>query len=438
MTRFLRPLARLVRRVTGLKAGHLKIPYAWVPYHLYDDGTAWAPLSVTLELTYLCNLRCKMCSLVEGEMVTKGGQKKNPELREPDGSLRREVSTAEYLEIIRQMGEAGVKTVTLTGGEPTLRRDIAELVAAVKKYPIHLSMISNGSGKPEVYRALIELGLDSITISADGTREVHDHVRGREGSFEKVMGAVQAIVAAKKATPANRPWLEVSCAVSALNQHDVENLVDWFQSYDLDALNIGYLHFSTPERQRDTERVVEGPVMHLKRPELSEEVVNVDTAALAARIARIKAERASRRVPVKFMPDLDAEQIHRQYTDPLFVYANKCFHPWLATRIDPWGQMYPCWIDIRLGDVRHKGFQALWNGPEYRKFRRLVREKKLLPKCTTCCALNDKSWSKVPTLTRGLLRRGRRDRDEQPPAQGPREPEKGAGQPTRRPLPLLG
>src|SRR5262245_37163250 len=107
MTAFLRPLARLVRRLTGLKSGHLKIPYAWVPYHLYDDGTAWAPLSVTLELTYLCNLRCKMCSLVEGDMVTKKGQSQNPELREADGSVRREISTSEYLDIIRQIGESG-------------------------------------------------------------------------------------------------------------------------------------------------------------------------------------------------------------------------------------------------------------------------------------------------------------------------------------------
>src|SRR5262249_22650496 len=75
MTALLRRLARFARRLTGLKSQHLKIPYAWIPYHLYDDGSAWAPLTVTMELTYLCNLRCKMCSLVEGGMVTKKGQR---------------------------------------------------------------------------------------------------------------------------------------------------------------------------------------------------------------------------------------------------------------------------------------------------------------------------------------------------------------------------
>ncbi len=403
----LRPLTRWICRVTGLKTRHFKIPYAWIPYHLYADGTAWAPLSVTLELTYLCNLRCQMCSLVEGGMVTREGQRGNPELREPDGSVRREVSTAEYLDIIRQIGRAGVKSVTLTGGEPTLRRDITALVAALKKYPIHLSLVSNGSGSPAVYRELIDLGLDAITISVDGTREVHDHVRGREGSFDRAVRAIQTVVAAKRAGGSGRPWLAVSCAVSALNQHDVENLVESFQSYDLDALNIGFLHFSTAERQRATERVVDGPVMHLKNSELPEQVVAVDTADLVARVARIRAAR-DRRVPVQFGPDLDAEGIRRQYTDPMFTYANKCFHPWLATRIDPWGQMYPCWIDVRLGDVREHGFLGLWNGEQYRSFRRMIREKKLLPKCTTCSALTDKTWSSVPTLNRGLLQLGLR------------------------------
>lgn len=404
-------------RLTGWKPQHLKIPYAWIPYHLYNDGTAWAPLTVTLELTYLCNLRCQMCSLVEGGMVTRQGQQQNPELLEPDGSLRREVSTEEYLDIIRQIGRAGVRAVTLTGGEPTLRRDITTLVAALKKYPIYLSMISNGSGKPETYRELIGLGLDSITISVDGTREVHDHVRGRNGSFDRAVRAVQTIIAEKKAHPSRRPWLEVSCAISSLNQYDIENLVDWFQQYDLDMLNLGYLHFSTAERQSATELAVDGPVMHLKKPELPDRVVNVDTADLVARVARIKAERSKQAVPVKFMPDLDADQIHKQYTDPLFVYANKCFYPWLATRIDPWGQMYPCWIDIRLGDVREHGFLNLWNGELYRKFRRTIREKKLLPKCTTCCALTDKTWSSVPTLDRGLLQLGlRTDRKPKPKA----------------------
>ena len=178
MNSFIGRAVRLLCRITGLTARQLTLPYAWIPYHLYQDGSAWRPLSVTLELTYLCNLRCQMCSMVKGNLVTRSGQRRNPELREPDGSLRKEISTEEYLDLIRQIGRAGVRKVTLTGGEPTLRRDITTLVAAVKSYPIHLSLISNGLGKPELYRELIRLGLDSLTISVDGPRGPRPHPRG--------------------------------------------------------------------------------------------------------------------------------------------------------------------------------------------------------------------------------------------------------------------
>jgi MoaA/NifB/PqqE/SkfB family radical SAM enzyme len=106
---------------------------------------------------------------------------------------------------------------------------------------------------------------------------------------------------------------------------------------------------------------------------------------------------------VTFTPDLSADEIHRQYTDDTFTFANKSFEPWLSTRIDPWGQMYPCWIDIHLGDVREHGLLTLWNSSLYRKFRLTIQEKKLLAKCSTCPALSDKTWSNIPTLNRGLL-----------------------------------
>ena len=107
MNSFIGQAVHLLCRITGLTARQLTLPYG-ITYHLYQDGSAWRPLSVTLELTYLCNLRCQMYSMVKGNLVTRSGQRRNPELRETDGSLRKEISTEEYLDIIRQIGRAGV------------------------------------------------------------------------------------------------------------------------------------------------------------------------------------------------------------------------------------------------------------------------------------------------------------------------------------------
>jgi MoaA/NifB/PqqE/SkfB family radical SAM enzyme len=400
-TQLIRAIYRKAQSVTRLTEKQMLTPYYWIPYHLYGSGKAWRPLFVTLELTYICNLKCQMCSLVSGEMVTKAGQKKNPELLEPDGSLRREVSTEEYLDLIGQMSKAGVKAVKFTGGEPALRKDILTLAEAVKKGGMHFSMISNGSAKPEIYKELVRLGLDSITISVDGTEHVHDHVRGMIGSFAKTQVAIATLIGERKAKGQTKPRITVSCAISALNQRDINNLVDLLKDSEIDDLNFGYLHFSTEQRDMLTAQEVQqvsSSAAHLKKAELPDPVLNVDTADLARRVAEIKAQRNGHKPHVQFSPDLSAEEIKLQYTDEMFAFANKCFYAWYATRIDPWGQMYPCWIDLRLGDVRKTSFEELWNGEAYRGFRRMIRSKKLVPKCTTCCVLNDKYWSKVPTF----------------------------------------
>jgi MoaA/NifB/PqqE/SkfB family radical SAM enzyme len=298
------------------------------------------------------------------------------------------------------MAKAGVKIVKFTGGEPLLRQDIFQLAERVKRHGMYLSMISNGSARPQAYRDLIRIGLDAITISVDGTREMHDHVRGMKGSFDKAITAIQVIAEEKKTRGITKPSLEVSCAISALTQSDVENVASYFQDFEIDWLNFGYLHFSSSDRQKATEAEMSaGKVMHLKNAELPTSVVAVDTAALARRVAAIKASREQLKVPVKFTPDLKSEEIGLQYADnTTFTFTDKCFYAWYATRVDPWGQMYPCWLDVRLGDVRERPFMELWNGQQYRSFRRVIRKNKVLPKCATCCILNDKLWSRLPTF----------------------------------------
>ncbi|MHC9061740.1 radical SAM protein [Nitrospira sp. CMX1] len=397
----IKAIYRKVQAVTRLTEKQMLTPYYWIPYHLYGNGKAWRPLFVSLEVTYICNLKCQMCSLVSGEMVTKAGQRKNPELIEPDGSLRQEISTDEYLKLIQQMSKAGVKAVKLTGREPALRKDILTLANAVKRGGMHLSMISNGSAKPDIYTELVRIGLDSITISVDGTEHVHDQIRGMIGSFAKTQAAIDALIKEKKITGRPKPRIGVTCAVSALNQRDLGNLAELFKDSEIDDLNFGYLHFSTEHRDLLTaETIQQGPssALHLKKAVLPDSVLQVNTANLVTQVTEIKAQKDRYKPRIQFSPDLSAEEIALQYTNESFTLANKCFYAWYSTRIDPWGQMYPCWIDVRLGDIRKTAFEDLWNGDAYRSFRRMIRNKKLVPKCSTCCVLNDKYWSKLPTF----------------------------------------
>ena len=396
---------RTIRKLARLSNKQFLVPYYWIPYQLSPTGRAWPPLAVSLELTYLCNLRCRMCSLVRGNVVTRRGQRGLPELREANGILRPELSTSECLGLIRQMRALGVRSVTLTGGKPLLRPDILQLSAAIKRAGLGLSIISNGTVlRPGVISSLVELGVDSVSVSIDGTRAVHDRIRGVPGSFNRAMSAVAELLAERKRRQRRHPVLAVTCTISAMNQDDLVNLLDLLQGLDIDLLSFGYVHFSSEQLQRGTDEVLGDSGRHLKLALLDPEVLAVDTVALAPQVRLIRERASQNRQRVRFVPDLSADEMSSYFSGHPYTYAKRCFFPWFSMRVDPWGDVYPCWLDVRMGNVREAPLREIWNGAAYRQFRIEVRRRGLLPKCSTCCVLNEKLWSRLPGP---LLMRGR-------------------------------
>ena len=88
-------------------------------------------------------------------------------------------------------------TVVLTGGEPLLRPDIAEVGRAIRQRGVGWSMVSNGWFYDEaMHRRLMAAGMGALTISLDGLGEDHDWMRGRAGSYERTLRAIA--IAAKE------------------------------------------------------------------------------------------------------------------------------------------------------------------------------------------------------------------------------------------------
>ena len=88
-------------------------------------------------------------------------------------------------------------TVVLTGGEPLLRPDIAELGRAIRSRGFRWSMVSNGWFYDEaMHRRLMDAGMGALTISLDGLGDNHDWMRGRSGCYERSERAI-AIAAAE-------------------------------------------------------------------------------------------------------------------------------------------------------------------------------------------------------------------------------------------------
>ena len=93
-------------------------------------------------------------------------------------------------EIREHMDPSKVMVIT-TGGEPTVRRDLAECGREITKRGFVWGMVSNGMLlTPEKLNEFVEAGLKSIAVSFDGFEEDHNWMRGNPNSFKNVLVAV--------------------------------------------------------------------------------------------------------------------------------------------------------------------------------------------------------------------------------------------------------
>ncbi len=117
------------------------------------------PLWLVAELTYTCPLHCPFCS--------------NPL---DFAAQTNELSTADWIRVLREARALGAVQLGLSGGEPLTRKDLEELVAEAHALGYYTNLITSGAGLNEVrIRRLKESGLDHIQLSfQDSTREVND------------------------------------------------------------------------------------------------------------------------------------------------------------------------------------------------------------------------------------------------------------------------
>lgn len=109
---------------------------------------------VRISVTDRCNLRCVYCMPEEGV-----------------GSISHEeiLRFGEIERVCQILAENGIQKIKLTGGEPLVRRRLPELAAALKRIPgiKSLTITTNGVLLEEMYDALADAGVDSVTISLD-------------------------------------------------------------------------------------------------------------------------------------------------------------------------------------------------------------------------------------------------------------------------------
>ena len=221
-----------------------------------------------VSITDRCNYRCVYCRT--GEM----------------GAQYAELSSDDYLRLIRCFVDLGITKVRLTGGEPLLRRGIVEMVrklAAMRTpagAPLELAVTTNGHLLDSLAVPLKAAGLHRVTVSMDAVDpEVFERITRVAGSFKAVLAGVRA------ARRAGLTPLKINCVLlRGFNDNQIEGFVGFARDEQVEVRFIEFMPLEegrlwTPEIVVPLREVVE----RIKRVQPLVEIAPRDPSETARR-----------------------------------------------------------------------------------------------------------------------------------------------------------
>ena len=138
--------------------------------------TRWVPKYCVWETTLACNAACVHCGSGAGSARAE------------------ELSTEEAFAMIRALAKLRCESVTLSGGEPLVRRDWPLLAERITETGMRAELITNGLLVDERADDIRDAGLFAVTMSVDGTAAVHDGLRGVTGALDQLLKGAAALV----------------------------------------------------------------------------------------------------------------------------------------------------------------------------------------------------------------------------------------------------
>lgn len=306
--------------------------------------TKKVPVYVQFAVSNKCNLRCSMCNALDSR------------------KHERELGLSEIGRLADILKELNVAILILTGGEPLIRADLAEIVGLFTERGIEVRMQTNAIlASEEKIEGLIRAGLKEVTISLDSLDpERYDAITGVAGSWHKI---IRGIALFSRYLPKKGNMSGINAVVSRRNMEEIPVIIEF-------VTRIGFYCSLIPVHVSDAEDEF---IVRKKSPGFDfkpEEYAGVDK--LYETIITMKRK---------------GFKVHNSYRflreSREFLKGNKvnwrCASPFLYFSISPGGNFLPC-VDISTSISMLEGnFIERFRGQEFIKS---VRER--VKKCRGC------------------------------------------------------
>ncbi|MFC1754975.1 His-Xaa-Ser system radical SAM maturase HxsB [Thermoproteota archaeon] len=181
-----------------------------------------------IKLGYTCNNDCIHCVIADQRKIAL----KNLN--------REDFTTEEYKANLRSCKERGCKGVTFTGGEPTIRHDIIELLRYAHQLGFIIGMQTNGRNlhSKEFAGSILDAAPDMNFVIAlhSYIHEVHDAITTKKGSFEQTVAGIKNVTGLKP----GRVFGKV--VISKKNMSHLKDIAELFNSLGVKKINIAFPH----------------------------------------------------------------------------------------------------------------------------------------------------------------------------------------------------
>lgn len=288
------------------------------------------PMSISIEPTTSCNLRCPECP---------SGLRS---FTRPTGMLQSQL----FEKVIDEMAPTLSYLLLYFQGEPYLHKQFFGLVNYAHKKGIYTSTSTNGHYLDAASaEATVRSGLDRLIISIDGTTQDTYEAYRVGGRLHKVLDGTRNIIEAKRKLRSSTPYVVFQFLVVRPNEHEIPIVEKLAKDLGVDELSLKSAQIYDYENGSD------------------------------------------------LIPTIDRYSRYRKNSDGTYSikndWHNNCWKMWHSCVVTWDGKVVPCCFDKdahhAMGSLQNESFSTIWNNPQYQAFRSaLFHSRSSIEMCRNC------------------------------------------------------